>query len=249
MDRREFLLTAAAATGAAVLPKAAKAALSKEKNTELKKGEYQMKVLLVNGSPHKDGCTYTALKEAADELEKQGIGSEIYHIGVKPIIPCMACGACRKLGHCVIDDAVNDFVAKAAEFDGYIFGSPVHYASASGVIVPFMDRVFYSAAGKGIFRLKPGAAVVSARRAGTTATLDQLNKYFQISEMPVISGRYWNMVHGNTPDEVRQDKEGLQNMRILARNMAYHLKCKEAAAKAGINAPEKETPVITNFIR
>lgn len=211
-----------------------------------------MKVLLVNGSPRQTGCTYTALSEIAAELQKAGIDSEIYYIGFKPIVPCMACRACAKLGKCVIDDKVNEFVAKAAEFDAFVLGSPVHYASASGVIVPFMDRVFYSAflGGHGdVFRLKPGAAIASARRAGTTATLDQLNKYFQISEMPVISGRYWNMVHGGNPDEVRQDREGMQNMRILARNLAYYLKMKEAAEKAGVLPPERETPEFTNFIR
>lgn len=210
-----------------------------------------MKVLLVNGSPNKKGCTFTALEEIAAQLKKEGIDSEIYHIGTEAIRPCLACRACAKLGKCVIDDKVNEFVNKAAEFDGYVLGSPVHYASASGVIVPFMDRAFFSAymGGRLIFRHKPGAAIVSARRAGTTATLDQLNKYFQIAEMPVISGRYWNMVHGANPDEVRQDKEGMQNMRILAKNMAYYLKMKEAAAKAGITEPEPEEIEYTNFIR
>ncbi len=209
------------------------------------------KVLLVNGSPNAKGCTYTALTEIAAQLEHEGIGTEIYQIGTAPLAPCMACRACQQLKKCVIDDAVNTFVDKAAEFDGYIFGSPVHYASASGVIVPFMDRVFFSAsmAGRRIFRHKPGAAIVSARRAGTTATLDQLNKYFQISEMPVISGRYWNMVHGGTPDEARQDKEGMQNMRILAKNMAWFLKMQEAAEAAGIIPPEPEIIEWTNFIR
>ncbi len=210
-----------------------------------------MKVLLINGSPHEKGCTYTALNEISKQLEKEGIGSEIYYIGTEAIRPCMACRACAKLGKCVIKDKVNEFVDKAAEFDGYIIGSPVHYASASGVIVPFLDRAFFSAflSGRYIFRHKPGSAIVSARRAGTTATIDQLNKYFQIAEMPVISGRYWNMVHGANPEEVVQDKEGMQNMRILAKNMAYHLKCKEAAAKNGILPPEAETIEFTNFIR
>ncbi len=209
------------------------------------------KVLLVNGSPNAKGCTYTALKEIADQLERDGVGAEIYQIGTQPLSACLACRACAELKKCVIDDAVNDFVNKAADFDGYIFGSPVHYASASGVIVPFMDRAFFSAsmAGRRIFRHKPGAAIVSARRAGTTATLDQLNKYFQISEMPVISGRYWNMVHGSNPEQVRQDKEGLQNMRILAKNMAWFLKMREAAENAGITPPEPETIEWTNFIR
>lgn len=210
-----------------------------------------MKVLLVNGSPHEKGCTYTALTEIAAQLEKEGVGAEIFQIGVRSLVPCMACRKCAELGKCVIDDRVNEFVEKAAGFDGYVFGSPVHYAAESGVITPFLDRAFYSeSAGKrNVFRMKPAAAVVCARRAGTTAALDQLNKYFQTSEMPVVSGRYWNMVHGNTPDEVRQDKEGMQNMRILAKNMAYLLKCKDAAAKAGITPPEREPVERTNFIR
>lgn len=210
-----------------------------------------MKVLLINGSPNKNGCTYTALKEIADELEKNGVGSEIYYIGTDAIRPCMVCRACTKLGKCVLNDKVNAFVDKAADFDGYIIGSPVHYGSASGVVVPFLDRAFFSAflGGRDIFRHKPGSVVVSARRAGTTATIDQLNKYFQIAEMPVISGRYWNMVHGVTAEEVLLDKEGMQNMRILAKNMAYHLKCKEAAAKTGVLPPEAEKIELTNFIR
>lgn len=209
-----------------------------------------MKVLLINGSPREKGCTYTALCEIAAQLEKEGIGSEIYYIGTEAK-PCMACRACAKIGKCVIDDKVNEFVDKAAEFDAYIIGSPVHYASASGAVVSFMDRAFFSASmsGRAKFRHKPASAVVSARRAGTTATLDQLNKYFQISEMPVISGRYWNMVHGATPEEVKQDKEGMQNMRILAKNMAYYLKCQEAAAKSGIVPPAAEPVEFTNFIR
>ena len=211
-----------------------------------------MKVLLVNGSPHKNGCTFTALNEIAQTLKTEGIDSEIYHIGTKPISGCLGCGSCAKLGHCVIDDKVNEFLELAKNADAFIFGSPVHYASAGGAITSFLDRAFFSAFMSGnsaIFRHKPGAAVASARRSGTTATLDQLNKYFTISEMPVISGRYWNMVHGHTPDEVRQDLEGLQNMRILARNMAWHLKCQEAGKKAGVELPKQEEIVFTNFIR
>ena len=212
-----------------------------------------MKVLLLNGSPHKQGCTYTALEEIAKTLKEEGIDSEIYQIGIGAITPCRACGACTKLGKCVInDDDVNNFVEKCKDFDGFIFGSPVHYASASGAITAFLDRVFFSAfmTGRGeIFSHKPAAAVASARRSGTTATLDQLNKYMTISEMPIISGRYWNMVHGHTPDEVRQDLEGMQNMRILARNMAWHLKCKEAGEASGVPMPKQEEIVFTNFIR
>lgn len=210
-----------------------------------------MKVLLINGSPNEKGCTYTALNEISTTLNSEGIETEIYYIGKDPIAPCRACHACGKIGHCVINDKVNDFVVYASKFDGYVIGSPVHYGSASGGIIPFLDRAFFVdfMSGQNSFIHKPGTAIVSARRAGTTATLDQLNKYFQINQMPVISGRYWNMVHGANPDEVKQDLEGMQNMRILARNLAYHLKCKEMAQKAGILPPEKEETVYTNFIR
>ena len=212
-----------------------------------------MKVLLFNGSPHKNGCTYTALEEIAKTLKEEGIDSEIYQIGIGSITPCRACSACAKLGRCVInDDDVNNFVEKCKNFDGFIFGSPVHYGSACGGITAFLDRAFFSALLSGkmdYFRHKPASAIVSARRSGTTAALDQLNKYMTISEMPIISGRYWNMVHGHTPDEVRRDLEGMQNMRILARNMAWHLKCMEAGKNAGVQIPKEEEIVFTNFIR
>ena len=210
-----------------------------------------MKVLLVNGSPHENGCTYTALSEIANILKLEGIESEVYFIGNEPIAPCRGCRACAKLGKCVIDDEVNKFLEKAREFDAYVLGSPVHYAAASGNMASFMHRVFYSdsASGKKSFRHKPAFAVASARRAGTTVTLDQLNKYFQINEMPIISGRYWNMVHGASPDDVKKDEEGMQNMRILAKNLAWFLKCKEAGLKVGIEPPAIEAPIMTNFIR
>lgn len=211
-----------------------------------------MKVLLFNGSPHRDGCTYTALNEIQKTLKEEGVESEIYQIGTKPVNGCMACRACAKVGRCVIDDAVNEFVEYAKEFDAFVFGSPVYYAAAAGNAVSFLNRAFFSAfmSGRGeIFEHKPGAAVASARRAGTTATLDQLNKYFTITQMPIISGRYWNMVHGRTADDVRQDLEGMQNMRILARNMAYYLKCIEAGKNAGIKLPKQEEVVFTDFIR
>lgn len=208
-----------------------------------------MKVLLLNGSPHEFGCTYTALQEVAKALNNEGIETEIFYLGQDAIAPCKACYACRKLGRCVIDDKVNEFVDKAANFDGFVFGSPVHYAAASGGITAFLDRVFFVGSAKGVFRLKPGAAIVSARRAGTTAALDQLNKYFTISEMPVISSRYWNMVHGAKAEQVQADEEGVQIMRVLGKNMAWFLKCKEAAKLAGIQEPQKEEPVWTNFTR
>ena len=209
-----------------------------------------MKVLLVNGSPHEKGCTYTALSVVAETLNKEGIETEIFHIGAEPISGCRGCGACRKqkLGKCVMDDIVNVFGKKAKEADGFIFGSPVHYASAAGSLLAFMDRFFYSA-GKDTLRLKPAAAIASARRAGTTATLDILNKYFTISEMPVVSSRYWNMVHGSRPEDVYMDEEGMAVMRTLGRNMAFLLKALEAAKAAGIEFPEQEPNVRTNFIR
>ena len=211
-----------------------------------------MKVLLVNGGPHKNGCTYTALEEVSKTLQEEGIETEIFWIGIKPIAGCIACKTCAKTGKCVFDDVVNEFVEKAKEADGFIFGSPVHYAGATGAITSFMDRVFYSASSGGkaeYFLYKPAAAISSARRAGTTATYDQLNKYFGINQMPIISSRYWNMVHGNSPEEVVKDEEGMQSMRILARNMAYYLKCIEAGREKGIALPKKEETKFTNFIR
>lgn len=209
-----------------------------------------MKVLLVNGSPHEKGCTYTALTEIADTLEKEGIGTEIFLVGNKPLSGCIACKICVDKKKCIFEDRVNDFLEIAASADGFVFGSPVHYASATGAITSFMDRAFYAdrLSGRNSFYLKPAAAIVSARRAGTTATFDQLNKYFTISEMPVISSRYWNMVHGATPEDVKKDLEGLQIMRILARNMAWFLKCTEAGRKAGIEFPVQEETIYTNFI-
>lgn len=206
-----------------------------------------MKVLLINGSPNADGCTFTALSEIAGTLEKEGIGSEIFHIGSDPIAGCSACGMCRQTGRCIFDDIVNVCIEKVKECDAVIVGSPVYYASANGALTAFLDRMFFS--GGKHFYLKPAAAVASARRAGTTATLDQLNKYFLISQMPVIGSQYWNMVHGSTPEDVRQDMEGMQIMRTLARNMAYFLKCRAAAEAAGIPQPVREDVVRTNFIR
>lgn len=210
-----------------------------------------MKVLLVNGSPHSKGCTYTALEEVATALREEGIDTEIFHIGNKPISGCIACRKCIELGSCVFNDSVNKFLEMAKGADGFVFGSPVHYASASGAITSFMDRLFFSnmLSGKGAFYLKPAAAIVSARRAGTTSAFEQLNKYFTISEMPIISSQYWNMVHGSTPEEVRQDLEGLQIMRILGKNMAWFIQSKEAGIKAGVALPKKEKRVSTNFIR
>ena len=207
-----------------------------------------MKVLLVNGSPHENGCTARALKEIASTLAECGVESEMFHIGTAPIAGCTGCIACATLHKCRIDDVVNEFVENAKEFDGFVFGSPVHYASAAGAFTAFMDRAFYSdkCGHNNNFETKPAAAIVSARRAGTTAALDQINKYFGISAMPIITSTYWNMVHGNTPEEVEQDLEGLRTMRNLARNMAWFLKMKAAA---DIPAPKYEYKPRTNFIR
>lgn len=209
-----------------------------------------MHVLLINGSPHEKGCTYTALSEIAQTLRKEGVSSEILHIGSTPIRGCTACGQCRKTssGRCAFgDDVVNVILEKAEAADGFVFGSPVHYASASGAMTSAMDRAFY--AGKS-FAHKPGACVVSARRAGTTAALDQLNKYLPISGMPTVPSLYWNMVHGYTPEDVGKDEEGLQIMRMLARNMAWLLRSIEAGKKAGIAPPVLDEPRLrTNFIR
>ena len=210
-----------------------------------------MKVLLVNGSPHANGCTFTALEEVSKTLIAEGIETEIFQIGIKPIAGCIACSGCSKTGRCVFNDCVNDFLDLAKDADGFVFGSPVHYASASGAITSFMDRLFFteSCSGGNSFYLKPAAAVVSARRAGTTATFDQLNKYFTISQMSIISSRYWNMVHGAKAEDVKKDLEGLQTMRTLARNMAWFLKCKEAGRLAGVELPLQEEKIATNFIR
>jgi multimeric flavodoxin WrbA len=210
-----------------------------------------MKVVLVNGSPHAKGCTYTALNEVAETLNHEGIETEVFQVGTKPLAGCIACKTCVNNKKCVFDDKVNEFLEIAGDFDGFIFGSPVHFAAASGEITSFMDRVFYTDlnGGKQSFYLKPAACVISARRAGTTATYDQLNKYFGLMQMPIISSQYWNMVHGATPEQVKQDLEGLQTMRTLGRNMAFFLKCKEAGLKRGVKMPERETGVFTNFIK
>lgn len=207
-----------------------------------------MKVLLINGSPRANGCTYTALCEVAKALENENIETEIFHVGNKPIRGCTACGGCNNTdGMCVFnDDTVNAALEKAKEADAFVFGSPVHYASASGLMTSFLDRFFYAG---NCFQYKPGAAVVSCRRGGATATFDQLNKYFTISNMPIVSSQYWNMVHGNTPEEVKQDLEGMQIMRTLGKNMAWLLKSIQAGREAGVKLPEKEPRVATNFIR
>lgn len=205
-----------------------------------------MKVLLINGSPHAKGSTYTALHEMEKVFEENGIEVEMLHIGNQAIRGCVACGSCYKTGKCVFDDAVNEAAEKFETCDGIVVGSPVYYASANATLVAFLDRLFYSSHFDKT--MKVGAAVVSARRGGLTATFDELNKYFTISGMPVASGQYWNGIHGNNAEQAMQDGEGLQMMRTLAKNMSFLMKSIELG-KEKYGLPEKEPKVATNFIR
>lgn len=209
-----------------------------------------MKVLLVNGSSNLQGCTYTALSEVAKSLENNGIETEIIQVGKDAIRDCSGCGYCRKNEGCVFkDDTVAEIIEKAKTADGFVFGSPVYYAHPAGRLLSVMDRAFY--AGGKYFAFKPAAAVVSARRAGTTASLEAITKHFTINQMPVVSANYWCMVHGaqNSPDDVRKDEEGLQIMRVLGKNMAWLLKCIELGKQSGIEHPQPENKIATNFIR
>ncbi len=206
-----------------------------------------MRVLMINGSPHEKGCTYTALSEVAGELEQAGIEIEMLHIGSDPIQGCTGCRGCLKTGYCVFtDDLVNTCVDLAAEADGLVVGAPVYFAGPDGSICAFLDRMFFAKAGR--YAYKPAAAVVNCRRGGASAAFDRLNKYFTISSMPVVPSQYWNATHGLAPDEVRQDLEGMQVMRTLGRNMAWLLRCLEVA-KDVVPRPEVETRAVTNFIR
>lgn len=206
-----------------------------------------MKVILVNGSPNEKGCTYTALCEMEKTFNENGIDTEIFWIGDKALAGCTGCGACGKIGECIFDDTVNEFTKIAGEADGFVFGSPVHYAAASGALTSFLDRAFYSAGGK--MRGKVGAAIASCRRGGASAAFDQLNKYMTINSMPIASSQYWNQVHGNTPEEVKRDEEGMQTMRTLAKNMSWLIKCIALGKENGIEIPPQETKIKTNFIR
>ena len=207
-----------------------------------------MNVLLVNGSSHPNGCTYTALRQIADVLEAEGIAAEILQLGTAPIRDCTACGACRGKGRCVFtDDCVNDLIERAEKADGFVFGTPVYYAHPSGRLLSVLDRAFY--AGGAAFAHKPGFAVVSARRAGTSASLDAVLKHFTINQMPVVSSTYWTMVHGSAPEDVLRDEEGLQTMRNAARNLAWLIRCIAAGREQGVLPPQAETGCRTSFIR
>ena len=206
-----------------------------------------MKVLLVNGSPRANGCTFTALCEIKTVLEKEGVAGEIFQSGANPVQDCIACGRCRELGKCTFDDAANRLLEAAQTADAFVFGSPVYYAHPSGQLLSLLDRAFY--AGSRFFAHKPAACIVSARRGGTAASFDVINKYMGIAQMPVVSSSYWNMVYGKTPQEVMQDKEGMQTMRNLALNMVWLLRCIEAGKAAGIAIPQTDASVRTNFIR
>lgn len=208
-----------------------------------------MKVLMLNGSSKVNGCTYTALCQIGESLKSEGIDYEIVQLGGAPLRDCIGCGSCKNLDcQCVFnDDIINEIINKAKEADGFVFGTPVYYAHPSGRVLSALDRMFY--AGKSAFAHKPGAAIASARRAGTTASVDVINKYFGISQMPIVSSTYWNMVHGNTPEDVLQDKEGLQTMRNIGKNMAWLLKCIELGKNNGIDIPVADAGETTSFIR
>ena len=201
------------------------------------------KVLLINGSPHQFGCTYTALRETADTLEKNGVETELFHIGTKPIAGCIACAKCHESGRCVFDDGVNRLLERLDEFQGIVIGSPVYYAGPAGQLCAFLDRLFYCGESKMAGKL--AAAVVSCRRGGATAAFDRLNKYFTISSMQVVGSQYWNQIHGRTAEDAKKDLEGLQTMRTLGQNMAWMLKNMENAAPR----PEYEKRLRTDFIR
>ncbi len=206
-----------------------------------------MKVLMLNGSANQKGTTYTALTEIGKTLEQEGIGYEIFQMGGNPVRDCIGCHQCTDQGCVFTDDGVNEFVAKAKEADGFIFGAPVYYAHPSGRIQSFLDRVFYSSGA--VFAYKPAAAVAVARRGGSSASLDVLNKYFGICQMPTVGSTYWNMVYGANAKDALQDGEGLQTMRNVAHNMAWMLKCFEAGKEKGVELPKTERGQWTNFIR
>ena len=204
-----------------------------------------MKIMLVNGSPHENGSTARALKEAQSVFKKHEIAATIFWIGIEPIAGCTACKTCQSTGRCYQKDQVNAFLEKAEDTDGFVFASPVYFAGITGPLKCFMDRVFYC----GVFSGKPAAAIVSCRRGGASTAFDQINKYFTINCMPVVGSQYWNQVHGGKAEEVKQDEEGMQTMRTLGNNMAWLLSCIEAGKEKGITFPEREPVIRTNYIR
>ncbi len=205
------------------------------------------KILLINGSPHEEGCTYTALREVADTLEKHGVETEMIYLGKKPMAGCIACGHCFEAGSCVFKDQVNEVAAKLDEYDGIVIGSPVYYAGPAGQLCAFLDRLFYSTSGRMAGKL--AASVVSCRRGGASSAFERLNKYFEISNMHTVGSQYWNQVHGFTPEDVRKDEEGLQTMRTLAQNMIWLLESIDAGKKAGVEKPVYEELIRTHFIQ
>ncbi len=207
-----------------------------------------MKVLMLNGGWRAEGNCAFMLEYIASELEKDGIESEIVNVGAAPVRDCLGCGKCSETGRCIFkDDGVNDFIDKAEGADGFIFATPVFYAHPAGRVLDFLDRVFYAGFRK-VFDGKPGAAICVARRAGTTATLDVMNKYFGIAGMPCVGSTYWNELHGFTHDDLMRDEEGMQTLRNLAHNMAWLLRCIEAGRAAGIEHPQPERGARTHFI-
>lgn len=206
-----------------------------------------MKVLLLNGSPHTEGCTYTALKEISDQLNLRNIETELFQLGTQSVHACIDCKKCWGVGRCVFDDAVNVVIQKILEADGVVIGAPVYFGGIPGNLKCLLDRVFYDS--KRLFSLKPAAGIVSCRRGGAVTAVDSLNKYFMISSMPVVSSQYWNTVYGDHPNEVREDLEGLQTMRLIADNMAYLLHCIEAGRNSGIVPYEREKRFKTNFYK
>lgn len=204
-----------------------------------------MKALLINGSPRAKGCTYTALTELAKTLESQGIETEIVHVGHKEVRGCIACRKCHETGKCVFDDIVNEVAPKLAQADAFVIGAPVYFASPAGGAISFMDRLFFSTLNIDK-TMKVGAAVVTCRRGGNTATFDVLNKYFSMNNMPIATSQYWNMVHGGSAEEVLEDKEGLQTMRTLGKNMAFLMRSIQWG-KENVGLPEREPVTFTSF--
>ena len=204
------------------------------------------KVLLINGSPHENGCVFTGLTEVANALQKSGIETEIFHIGVQPVRGCISCGKCAELGKCAFDDDIcNEMAARMRQADGIVVGSPVYYSGPNGALCALLDRAFFSSATSGAFIRKPAAAIVNCRRGGASASFDRLNKYFSINQMFIVTSQYWNSIHGFTPEDVKKDLEGLQTMRTLGKNMANLL---QSLDKANLPAPEAEGKIMTNFI-